>query len=343
MREFRPSTPADGAAIAALLQAAGLHPVVRPEVEQWKYWRARTDWPAARSYVLTDHGQLIAHGAVIPGVLAWGSERASILHVVDWAARPDAAGAGFTLVKRLSRIVDGAISIGGSSQTRQILPHLGFKPAGQATSYVRPLRPLRIFGTRARSPWRLLARFARAVLWTARAPSRGGEEFNVRRITADAVAAVCAAFPTPSPDLAVLERSEGSLRHALDCPLVQMELYGLERSGRLQGYFLIAIAGPQARLADCWMVSRDPADWRALIHCAVRQARQHPRVAELAAWASDPLLADSLSKCGFHRRRTQPLFLMMPPGRAALPGALRVQMLDADAAYLDPQGESLWL
>src|SRR5215831_15581498 len=109
MREFRPSSPADGAAIAALLQTAGLHPVLSPGVEEWKYWRAHADWPTARSYVLTENGTLLAHGAVIPGVLAWGRERARIVQVVDWAARADAAGAGFTLLKRLSRIVDGAI------------------------------------------------------------------------------------------------------------------------------------------------------------------------------------------------------------------------------------------
>lgn len=343
MREFRPSTPADGPAIAALLKTAGLHPVVRPEVEQWKYWRARPDWPASRSYVLTDHGKLIAHGAVVPGVLAWDGGRVTVVHVVDWAARADAAGAGLTLVKRLGSIADGAISIGGTAHTREILPHLGFKSVGAATGYARPLRPLRILGTRARSRLRLLPRVARSMLWVARAPVRGGEEFRVRRITADALSEVCAAFPTASPDLAVLERSEHSLRHALECPLVPMELYALERSGDLQGYFLLAIAGPQARLADCWMVSRDPADWRALIQCAVRQARQHRGVAELTAWASDPLLADSLEHCAFHPRKTQPLLLMMRAGLAAPPGALRVQMIDADAAYLDPQGQPLWL
>jgi hypothetical protein len=341
MRNFRPSNPGDAAAIATLLNAAGLHPVVRPDAEHWKYWQPRGDWAGDRSFVLTDDGKLIAHAAIIPGVLAWGGERASIVQVVDWAARADAGGAGFSLMKRLSRIADGAISIAGSSHTRQILPHLGFKPAGEVAGYVRPLRPLRIFGTRARSRWRLLPRFARSVLWTARAPARGGEEFKVRRITAEALAEVRAALPTASPDLAVLERSEGSLRHALDCPLLPVELHALERSGRLQGYFLIATAGAQARLADCWMVSRDPADWRALIQCAVRQARQHPAVAELAAWASDPLLAECLSRCGFHARSRRPVGLMMRAGRPAPAATLRVQMLDTDAVYLDPRGESL--
>jgi hypothetical protein len=341
MREFRPSRPADGAALAALLTGAGLHPVVRPEVEQWKYWSPRGDWPADRSYVLTDDGRLLAHGALVPGVLAWGSERASIVQVVDWAARADAGGAGFSLIKRLSRIADGAISIGGSSHTRQILPHLGFKPVGEVTVHVRPLRPLRILGSGSRLGWRLLPRFARSVLWAVRAPSAGGENFTVRRITADTLAQVHPALPAPRADLAVFERTEAGLRHALECPLVKMELYSLERAARVEGYFLLAIAGRQARLADCWVPSRDAADWCALIQCAVRQARLHPAVAELAAWASDALFAEWLSQCGFHVRNRQPISLMMCGGRAAPPVTPRVQMLETDAIYLDPLGQSL--
>lgn len=342
MREFRPSTPADSAALAALLSAAGLNPVLRPEVELWKYWRLRADWPGDRSYVLTEHGSLIAHGALIPGVLAWGHERARIIQVVDWAARADAAGAGFSLLKRVSRIADGAISIGGSAHTRQILPHLGFKPVGEVVGYVRPLRPLLLLGTRgARAGWRLLPRVARSALWAARASSGGGEDFAVRRITTGTLASVRAVLPAPQADLAVFERSEARLRFALECPLVAMELHALERSGRIQGYFLLAIAGRQARLADCWLASREPADWRALVRCAVRQARQHPAVAELAAWASDPRFAECLAQCGFHPRNRQPVSLMMRGGRDLPPVTLRVQMLETDAIYLDPRGDSL--
>jgi hypothetical protein len=343
MRAFRPSNPADAAALAALLSAAGLHPDVRADVQRWKYWQPREDWPRDRSFVLTHHGRLIAHGALIPGVLAWGGERVRIVQVVDWAAAPDAVGAGFSLMKHLSRIADGAIAIGGSPQTRQILPHLGFEPAGKVLGYVRALRPLRIFGARARARWRLLPRFARSLLWTVRAPSGGGEEFTVRRVPAERLSEVRAALPAPSADLAVLERSEAGLRYALGCPLVHMELHALERAGRLQGYFLIAVAGRQARLVDCWMVTREPGDWRAMIQCTVRQARQHPDVAELAAWASDPLFAACLAQCGFHVRNTQPLGLRMHARLSAMTATLRVQMLDTDAAYLAPQGQSLWI
>lgn len=343
MREFRPSNSADGAAIVALLAGAGLHPIARPEVEQWKYWQSYSDWPGARSYVLTEHDQLLAHGALIPAVIAHGDRRSGVVHVVDWAARSDAPGAGVVLLKRLLRLADAALAVGGSAQTRQILPHLGFHAVGEVTGYVRALRPLRIFGTGGRrAGWRLLPRFTRSLLWALSAPAGGCDGLTVRRIGADTVADLRSALPTPCSDLAILERSETRLRHALACPLVPMELYAVESSSRVQGYFLLAIAGRQARLTDCWVASRQAADWRSLIQCAVRQASEHPDVAELTAWASDELLAGCLVQCGFRVRNRQPVSLKMPAGSAATP-ALRVQMLDTDMPYLDPQGEFLWI
>ncbi len=339
-RHFRPSTPADAATIAALLGEAGLHPVVRSEVEHWKYWQNDCGWSGARSFVLTAGASVVAHGAIVPGTLAWERQRISVLFAIDWAARPDAAGAGVTLMKLLGQMADGMLSVGGSAHTRRILPHLGFKPAGEVTSHVRTLRPLRMLGTRA-PRWRLLPRVARSVWWTVTAPARGRDGFAVRHISSDTLSEIRPALPAPSADLAVFERSEASLRHALSCPLLPMELHALERSGSVQGYFLLALAGRQARLADCWMRTADPADWRALIQCAAQRARQHPQVAEIVAWASDPLLCRVLSECGFHERRAQPLGLLLRPGRTAPAATLRVQMLDTDAAWLDPHGESL--
>lgn len=341
MRAFRPSSPADAAAIAALLSAAGLHPVVRADVERWKYWQPRADWTGSRSFVLADNGKLIAHGAIVPGELTWAAGRARVVFVVDWAADSALTGAGASLMKQIGRLADGMLAVGGTSQTRQILPHLGFRPVGQVTGYVRAIRPWRIFGAAAPFSARLLLRFARSAVWAVGASSRGRGDFRLGRITPETLVDLRPALPAPTGDVAVFSRSEVSLRHALECPLVPMELHALERSGRVQGYFLLAIAGRQARLADCWMVSQDPADWRSLVQCAVQRAGQHPEVAEVTAWASEALLSTCLVQCGFHARNLQPVSLMMRPGSAAPPASVRVQMLETDMAYLDPQGQSL--
>lgn len=331
----------DAPGIDALLRQAGLHPDTRPETQRWKYWQERADWPGSRSFLLTDDGEPVAHGAIVPGELAWRTGRARIVHLVDWAANPRVSGVGVVLMKRIAQLADGLLAVGVSALGRQILPHVGFKSVGAATGYVRTIRPGRILGSGSYSS-RTLARFARSVVWTARAPARERDTFRVRRITSDTLRDLLAVLPTPVGDLAVFRRSEESLRYALACPLVPTEIHALERSGRVLGYFVLTLAGRQARLVDCWMDTAEPADWCSLILCAVQRAGQHPQVAELATWASDPLLLGCLSQSGFHPRITQAVLLMMRPGLPPPPATLRVQMLDSDAAYLYRPGEGLW-
>jgi hypothetical protein len=143
-------------------------------------------------------------------------------------------------------------------------------------------------------------------------------------------------------DATVLERSEALLTYVLECPIVPMELYAVEKAGHVRGYFLLALARGQARIADCWIDSEEQADWRALLQCAVREARRSPAVAELAIWASDPVLARSLPECGFHPRNLRPVQLLATKGFDIPAATLRVQMLDSDAAYHHPGYAVLW-
>jgi hypothetical protein len=68
----------------------------------------------------------------------------------------------------------------------------------------------------------------------------------------------------------------------------------------------------------------------------VREARGYSGAAELAVWASDLMLSRCLRECGFHARNEAPVQLLGPRNAALLPPALRVQMLDNDAAYRHP-------
>ena len=121
-----------------------------------------------------------------------------------------------------------------------------------------------------------------------------------------------------------------------------MQLYAVENSGHVRGYFLLASVPGQVRIADCWMDSPAPADWRGLILCAIDQARQDPRGAEIVAWASDPLLTEVLRSCGFHARFTCPIGVRPSvPGTIAA-GTLRVQMLDNDDAFLCLSRNEYW-
>jgi hypothetical protein len=339
----RPSTPADAPAITALLLQAGLRPNIDPDQLYWKYWQERDDWKGARSFVLARGEEILAHTGIVPGSCAWTAGRGRIVHMIDWAARPGAAGAGVSLMKSIGRTTDVLLSVGGSEDTRKLLPHLGFHALGTATGFVRPLHPTELLKRRPGSGWRQPFRFARSLAWAAAAPSHVPGTSQVRRIDRAEIACLDSVLPRAGRNVAVLERSGALFRYMLDCPIVPMELYSFAGSERVLGYFLLAFAPGQARLADCWIDSDDPTDWQALIQHAVLRAKSRPGVAEIVAQSSDAALSRNLLECGFHARRAEPIHAL-PCNRFELPPEpLRVQMLDNDAAYHHRSGrQDLW-
>lgn len=334
----RPSTPADAAAIAALFAERRMQGNVDPGYLGWKYWRPRADWPGPRSFVVASGSELIAHAAVIPGTCAWGARRVTTLHMIDWAARAG-SGVGVMLMKHVARKTQMLLAIGGGAETQSILPHVGFRTVGAAIGYARPLFPLRIL--RSGATWKLLPRLARAA-WRRSAPAARDPDWQVRCLAGDELSQITSVFPLPAHGMAVTGRSVGLFRYLLSCPTVPMQLYAVARAGRLRGYFLLASASGQARIADCWMDSDESADWRALILCAVEQAKHDPQAAEVVIWASDPLLDGALQACGFHARFESPI-QVRPTGGDTMPdGTLRVQMLDNDAAFLCEGRNEYW-
>jgi hypothetical protein len=330
---IRPSVPADAAGIVELLAAAGLKPNVEPEALDWKYWNEREDWAGARSFVATRDAQILAHAAVVPGSCATASRRFTVLHLIDWAARPNAAGVGVSLMKHVGRLADALLAVGGSEQTLRILPHIGFRPCGTAEGYVRVLHPLRFLGALGAAWWKLPARLVRRSLWRLSSPVVAPAGWSIRRIASDEMTTLGEALPCATAGMGVFERSEGLFRHMLHCPIVPMELYALKNQNEMRGYFLLAFAPGQARIADCWVATDQPAAWHALMQYAALQAWRHRDVAELVAWSSDALMTRALVASGFHRRNQQPIFLRSATEEEIIPGNLHVQMLDNDAAY----------
>ena len=339
---MRPSTPEDGPAIVALMRSAGLEPHSDPRHLHWKYWQQRSDWSEPRSFVMTDGRNLLAHQGLVPGAFRYGDTRVRVTHMIDWAARREAAGAGIRLAKHVARMSDFVLATGGSDDTRKILPMIGYVECGTISGYARTLSPLGILHRPIPSRLKLLPRLARSLFWALSAPRADPAGWQARRIEIDEVEAMDLPFPTPLPGKAVFERSPALLRHALACPIVPTELCGLEKDGRMGGYFLLSYAPGQARIADMWVASQDPADWRALVNAAVNQARSRRGLAELIVWSSDPSLSQILDECGFHQRLSLPMSLQ-PAAATAIPrDIMRVQMLDSDAFYLHLGGNELW-
>jgi len=343
---FRSTTPTDESAIRSLLQeaygAGPGHPMFEGRHLHWKYWEPRADWQGSRSYVLTRDDRLIAHAAIVPAVCNWGDERLKLLHVIDWAACPRARGAGNTLMRHIGTLADAIVTSGGAPAALRLLPFLGFADSGtMVTRYVRPIRPL-LYLTGADAPrWRLAVRCVRNTLWALGAPAGGPRTQRARSIEAGELGGASIPWPAPRHGRAVLERSAAVMSYWLQCPAARMELHVVESGAAAEGYFVLAYAPGQARLADCWLDGDDPGAWDALVQLAVQQAARHRAVAEVTAICSEPLLAAALRRCGFRARSSRPLLVRANGVRLPAAG-IRIQMLDDDAAYQHVGSRAFW-
>ena len=344
---FRSTTVADESAITALLQqahgVARAHPMFERQHLYWKYWAPREGWRGSRSYVLTRNGEIIGHAAVVPAVCSSGTDRLKLLHVIDWAARADTRGAGNTLMRHIGTLADAIVTSEGGDAALRLLPFIGFTQSNTVvTLYARPVRPLLYLNGAERPRWRAAARCIRNTIWALRAPAAAPAARRARPVPSGQVAAASIPWPVPKHGTAVLERSATVMSYWLQCPATPMELYVVNNGSATEGYFVLAFAPGQARLADCWLDSDAPAAWEALVHLAVRQATRHEEVAEVAAICSERLLASALERCGFHARAARPLFVCPADGIRLPAATIRIQMLDDDAAYRHNGSRLLW-
>lgn len=328
-RVVRPSTSADGAAIAQLV--GGWPSGQAPEQLAWKYWQAPLP---PRSFVSCEGQAVVAHAGLVPGACLTVSGRLTFAHVIDWAADRGAAGAGLALLKYVGRSFDALFAVGGSSDTLRILPFAGFQRRGTVTGFVRTLRPIGLLSDYRRTHWRILPRLIRSILWTVCAPVPPLRGWSVRKVGRDSIGGLASVLPVPRADLAVMERTAGSFEHALQCPIARMELYVAERGNEARGYFLLAFVPGQARIADCWAAEPITADWAALVRLAVDTARRDSSTAEIMAWSSEPVMSQALASCGFHRRHELPLLVRPSRDSDCRIPVLRIQPLDNDAAYM---------
>ena len=343
---FRSTNPTDESAIRALLQqaygVASGHPMFEARHLRWKYWEPRADWQGSRSYVLTRQDRIIAHAAIVPAVCSWGTERLKLLHVIDWAAYPEARGAGNTLMRHIGTLADAIVTSDGAAVALRLLPFLGFADSGTVvTQYARPIRPLLYLTDAAAPRWRLAARCVRNTLWAVRAPAGAPGVQRSRPVEAGGLGGAPIPWPLPRHGRAVLERSAAVMSYWLQCPAAPVEFHVVESGAAAEGYFVLAYAPGQARLADCWLDCDTPAAWDALVQLAVQQAARHSAVAEVAAICSEPLLAAALQRCGFHARSSRPLLVRANGVRLPAAG-IRIQMLDDDTAYRHGGSRTFW-
>jgi len=334
---FRETSPEDSPAVAEFLQGIFSSPPGAPLTEPghlyWKSWADAPGWQGSRGYIFENAGRIVAHGTVMPLPCADSTERLlRIVHVIDWAGEPKAVGSGVNLMKRIFQMCDGILAVGGSQMTQKILPMVGFRTCAQMTRFALPLRPLqRIAGQKMSA--RTIAQFGRSVLWSMQAPSMRVPGWSAERISPAGLAAFPSAWPRPTAGVTQFERSQASFEYLLGCPITPFELFAVSNSSGVCGYFLLAYTPGQVRIADLHIDSMQPDDWTSLVKLAVTQARRRQDAAEVMSIASDDLTRQALERCGFHSREDVTVRILCRHTDFPL-GAMRLRMIDNDAAYL---------
>jgi len=333
----RPELPA-----LAQFLARGLHlqpgaSLVAEEHLAWKYWAPRGDWPGPRSLTACHDGQLVAHAAVWPVRIRTADAMVPAVHLIDWAAAPEYAGAGLWLVRKIRAMVPAMIATGGRDITRRILPVIGFRTHSALSIFARPVRPLGQAMTSAAKDWKLPTRLARNAVWVWSDRASYPRGWSASPLMPEELPEYL--WPQPSASTAVAARSPELLRYFVDAPRARHVLLGLEKCGELVGYACCSFVGHHARIADVWLPSKRVADWCGAFRTAAAAAAREPTVYEVSAWASTTLGKTALAQAGFRERDRVPLRLFGDEGLQRQQ-EIHVQMIDCDASFLSDDGGS---
>jgi hypothetical protein len=339
--EFSPATRRDQPAVIDLLDGAfAVSPAgsfANTELLEWKYFGPHPDWNGSRSFVLRQGEKIVAHGCLFPVTLLSADGEIQAHHLIDWAASRGVPGVGLRLLRELARLSPALLTIGGSEQTRQILPKVGYRQQGTLEFYVRPVRPWRLFrADPVRRGWKQPLRLLRNAAWSLSPLPKPAEGWTAAPVSCfDAsLDSLCRARSGRS--FVSARRSPALLNYLLGCPGAALSAFLLRCNGMVRGWFLLSRIGGQGRIADVWVDSESAGDWQAAYVLAARAAAGDSGTLEIVAVASTPLAREVLTGIGFHHRGGDPIFLHDPKGLLA--GAvLNLNLVDGDAVWLhDP-------
>ncbi len=301
---------------------------------RWKYFDPHPYWEGSRSYLLESDAEIAAHGCVVPIRFLTESGPVTSCCIIDWAANPAFPGAGALLYQRLYRLTETMLGIGGSDAARKVLPRMGFQVRAQLDTFVRAARPFSLFRAKPKRDWKSAAHLGRNVarLFRPIAPVPAG--WSAQRVE-KFDATIDPVLPRPGVARgAVCERSAAFLNYILACPVAAMSGFTLSKAGELAGYCVLSRSGHQSRIADLWIASERPEDWRVAYGLAARLALENPGVTEITASASEPLGRRAIQGAGLHARETMPIFLR--DSKSFLEGSpeVRIGALENDFFYL---------
>lgn len=309
----------------------------RPDVIQWKYFSKHPEWEGPRSLAIKQKGQIVAHGGVWPVRLQMAGAEVKAIHLIDWAASRAAVGAGVHLLRKVAGLADVLLTIGGSEDTKSVLPKLGYKRRGELRLYARVVRPWLQFRTTPQKNWKTPVKFLRnsahALTGFPTVP-KGWQATKVSNFTG--AIEDCAAPPRMT-DFISSKRTAAGLSHLLRCPAAVFSGFQVWDSQRLRGYFVLAQIGRQVRIVDIQVNGGDQESWHAICALAARGAAADPDICEIVAASSIVPTGEAWLQAGFVQRRTEPIFCYDPRKLMSSAAGLNLSLADGDQCFLtDP-------
>lgn len=341
--EFQPTTTPDLDAVAEVLvagfKAAPDAPFVNRRLLQWKYFESGPAWEGSRSYLLKRGKGVFAHCGVWPINMDFAGGKVTCLCFTDWVGSQEIPGAGLLLKKKIMSFAETSIVVGGSDNTRAVIPRLAFKDVGEIAIFARVARPWKQFRTRpTEGVGKDLARLARNTLWSLAPAKPIPEGWRATRLqsfdsTLTNVLRLLPQAAHPAP-----ERRRDYLNYWLRCPAAEIAGFSILKDDRICGYFLLTRMGGQARIIDIRLASGEQEDWNAAYGLAAKVAEVDPETCEIFAVASTGFAQKALLSSGFRRNGGFPLALYDPQGKLSAAPPIFWNMIDGDIAYLyDPK------
>jgi len=313
-------------------------PFVQPALLHWKYDEPRPDWSGPRSFSWRDGQAIAAHACMCPVTYTLRSGDVTGSYLIDWGASRASAGAGVKLLRALALRCDTLFAVGGSADTLDILPKLGYRHICDLRLYARVLRPWRQFQT---DPfprrWKAPLRLARNIIWSLAPMPEAPPDWSAQRIeTFDSSTQplfdtrAASAFPCT-------HRTPELMNYYLRCPSAVFTAALLLRAGVPLGWYVLSRVGGQARIADIWVNSGSADDWSDAYTLALRAASSDSEACEVVASASIPPAVEAVTRAGFRFHHAEPVFVLDPRKLFAAAQSLNVTFLESDLAYgFDP-------
>jgi hypothetical protein len=335
--QFMATLPSEQTAVAELLEstfpASNEVNSFLPEVLRWKYFSPHPDWNAPRSYVVKQDQGIVGHGGIWPLRFAGKNAEYSVIHLIDWAARRSASGAGVLLLRKLADLTDLLLTIGGSDETQRILPKLGYQQSGELKLQVKVVRPWLQFRTASEPGWKAPARLLRNAVWSMASLPPAPAGWRVLKVQAFD-SSLESLLNVPGGEAFTSLRTVAGLNHTLGCPAAKFAGFLVFEGAQPRGYFVLSQVAGQTRIADLRLGAGGPESWKAAAILAARTASEIPETCEIVAGFSMTTAQHAFEQTGFRLRQTLPVFYYDPRKLLKHTPSFDLSMLDGDACFM---------